>query len=537
MKNKKFLYSMNNISDSVFDKYYKYEARLEGAQAARKRKFMKACALAACLTLCVCIGIALILPALIGKEPEHPDIETLPATFEETPNENSQPVETNEESETSFETEGENDQTGETAVVTQEEATSKVTEDDTEGVTATVETENTDPYEIRVDDYTLVKNENGCYFIFDDISKYKNNSSNGSMVASEIEFKSIKEFKDTVTKGLLEDWQKSIVADFSSNGVDIQTCDFNNLYEPTSPQGSNVSKVYWNGDTYAYLVMVSDESFGFVRHHTKESYDEMYSYEYEQYFNRDTVTVIRVEESDGKEITHYKTSTGVSLHKERYTLTNGNITVKVDRNYYSSDDTLRRITLYCTEGNLYYTVTLYSLVEDPTDEWLLQFGLKRYVDEQDFANDMGIYSSTNLEFWIADNVDNFDFSEHQQRYGLMGGDEYYGKGYIPTVDEYNQQVDPEHCVIYTVTSYPDYSDKEKHISQIAITDPLVTLYGLINVNSTKEEFTRVMEANGFTVERTGTVKLVAKKGDYSISLGLNELVISVDIKNKHGIIF
>ena len=66
---------------------------------------------------------------------------------------------------------------------------------------------------------------------------------------------------------------------------------------------------------------------------------------------------------------------------------------------------------------------------------------------------------TNLEFWIAQNVDNVDWSKYQEKYGIMGGREFYGTGYTLTLDESGQQVDPEHCVIYTVTSYPDYSDK------------------------------------------------------------------------------
>ena len=515
----KFSRSINNIDDSIFNKYYNYEEKLKAQKAIKIRKRNKFIALAACLTLCVCVSVALILPAMKSTEPT---IEPDNILEVNTNNELSSPE----------------DSTGE-AATTEDSTSNNETSEDTviERETTTVETQNTHPYEIRVDDYTLVKNESGCYFIFDDISKYQKEYAEGSVVAADIPFGSIKELKDAVTKGLLEEWQKYGVAGFSDNGIDIQICDFNNLYEPTLPQECSTIEVYWEGETYSYLVMMSDESFGVVEYHTKESYDKRYSYEYEKFFDRDTITVTGFEERDGKEITHYKTSIGKLFRRERYTLTKGNITVQVDKDYYSLDDTLSRITLYCTGENLYYTVTLYSLAEDPSDEWLLQFGLKRYIDEQDFANDMGIYSSTNLEFWIADNVDNFDFSEHQQKYGLMGGDEYYGKSYTPTYDEYNQQVDPEHCVIYTITSYPDYSDKEKHISRIAITDPLVTLYGLINVNSTEEEFTRVMEANGFTVERTGAVGLIAKKGDYSISLCLNELVIRVDIKNEHGIIF
>ena len=267
-----------------------------------------------------------------------------------------------------------------TSVTETTEATTDSETEDTEETIVTLETENNEPYEIKVDDYTLIKNETGCYLTFDDISKYQNNSTSGSMIVGDITFDSIKEFKDTVTKGLLEDWQKAIVANFSNSGADIQTCDFNNLYEPMLPQGSNVIEVYWMGDTYAYLVMMSDESFGYVRYYTKEKYDQNYSYEYEEFFDRDTITVTGVEESDGKEITHYKTSTGVSEYQEMYTLTNGNKTIKVNRRYYSSDDIPNRVALYCSEGNLYYTVILYSLKEDPTDEWLLQFGLKRYIE-------------------------------------------------------------------------------------------------------------------------------------------------------------
>jgi len=78
--------------------------------------------------------------------------------------------------------------------------------------------------------------------------------------------------------------------------------------------------------------------------------------------------------------------------------------------------------------------------------------------------------NTNLEFWIAENVDDVDFLNYQMKYGMMGGKMYYGTGYVPTLDEYNQQVDPEQCVIYTVTSYPDYVNKTQHITRIEITD-------------------------------------------------------------------
>ena len=266
---------------------------------------------------------------------------------------------------------------------TDEETSEQTT---TEETTVTPETENNEPYEIKADDYTLIKNENGCYLKFDDISKYQNNSSNGSMVAGEITFDSIKEFKDRVTKGLLEDWEKQVVASFSNNGVDIQTCDFNNLYEPLFPQGSDIVGVGWKITSYYFMINNDNKYFGFINVLSYEEYEKQYTRDFENALNGDQITIESVEIVDEKEITYYKTPLA-SLKREAYTLQKGNITVLVDKQFSLTDLSISqsssipyRLTLYCSDGYRYYTVTLYSLQEDPTDEWLLQFGLKPYIE-------------------------------------------------------------------------------------------------------------------------------------------------------------
>ena len=144
---------------------------------------------------------------------------------------------------------------------------------------------------------------------------------------------------------------------------------------------------------------------------------------------------------------------------------------------------------------------------------------------------------SNLEFWIAENVDDVDFSNYQIKYGMMGGTEYYGTGYVPTIDEEGQQVDPEHCVLFTVTSYPDYSSKSQHITYISITDPLIEVYGL-TINSTQEEIRYQMEEkSGYEIEELGGNTLVARKGDYTFSFSPNKITIRVNVTNKQGIIF
>ena len=260
--------------------------------------------------------------------------------------------------------------------------------EDAEETTVTPETENNEPYEIKVDDYTLLKNENGCYLTFDDISKYQNNSSSGGAVVANVEFKSLKEFKDTVTKGLLTDDQKNIITRFSNNNNIIQTCDFNNLYEPIVPKECNLGNIYWSGTSYSFDISLDSGAFGGVTYLSKEDYDILYEL-YENFFNNDLMTITSVEEINGEIITNYKTSSAV-LKNIRYATEVGNRTVIIEKEYciesaYSDllgfiADVPYSITLYCIEGNKYYRVSISDLKYDPSYEWLLQFGLKRYVE-------------------------------------------------------------------------------------------------------------------------------------------------------------
>ena len=140
-----------------------------------------------------------------------------------------------------------------------------------------------------------------------------------------------------------------------------------------------------------------------------------------------------------------------------------------------------------------------------------------------------------LEFWITQNVNDFDFSSYQQKYGIMGGWEYYGTGYVPTTDENGQQVDPEHCVIYTVTNYPDYSSNSLCITRITITDPTVKVYGL-SMTSTHEEIRSTMTAEGFTVTESATA-IRAEKDNVRFTFTKDEIMISAEVTNNLGIVF
>jgi len=141
---------------------------------------------------------------------------------------------------------------------------------------------------------------------------------------------------------------------------------------------------------------------------------------------------------------------------------------------------------------------------------------------------------TNLEFWIAENVDEVDFSSYQEKYGLMGGREYYGTGYVPTTNKNGEQVDPEECVVYTVTSYPDYISNKRHITRISITDPSVTVYGL-TINSSADEVENVMRSYGF--KNSSGQGQTYTKGKVSIRFSREAIRINVKVRNLFKIQF
>ncbi len=144
-------------------------------------------------------------------------------------------------------------------------------------------------------------------------------------------------------------------------------------------------------------------------------------------------------------------------------------------------------------------------------------------------------TQTNLEFWIAENVHQFDFSGYQEKYGLFGGTEYYGTGYVPTMDG-DYPIDPERCVIYTVTSYPDYADIEQHVTAIHITDPNIYFYG-ISLESSFAEFDAALKKQGFQITSSGKTAHVAKKGKCTITMTQEYIRIMVEVENRTGIVF
>lgn len=146
---------------------------------------------------------------------------------------------------------------------------------------------------------------------------------------------------------------------------------------------------------------------------------------------------------------------------------------------------------------------------------------------------------TSLEFWVAQDVSGVDFSEYYY-VPAFGADIYYGKGYYPSeIKEDSEIVAPEHCIVYTVTAYPDYSSGGRFVTRIEITDPKINVYG-INCNSDMRDFDETFKNLGCTVQDKGLLH-IATYGKVNVALasydGLKALTVSVEVTNKEGIQF
>ncbi len=144
-------------------------------------------------------------------------------------------------------------------------------------------------------------------------------------------------------------------------------------------------------------------------------------------------------------------------------------------------------------------------------------------------------ADTALEFWITEDVKNADLSAHEEIEGWIGAREYYGKGYGS---------DSEHHVKYLITAYPDYADGGAYVTEISVTDPAVSVYGL-TVTSSAEEFKEIFRGMDFALteeQRGERVVYTAKKHGISFSLSvgggaqsLPTLVIAAEVTNKENI--
>ncbi len=240
-------------------------------------------------------------------------------------------------------------------------------------------------------DYSFENKDGQSCIVFDDISQYVIDTNNrpGRKRLS-MSFSSLKEFKDTVTNGKLTDEQKSHIATmFKKENDVVLTCDFNNLYDAKLPPNISAGYISWSGEYYSIDLVFNSKLYGYLSYYKPSHFKYFFENDYETFFDRDLIHVTETKDlGNGKTATYYYTEFGKFV-KVRYSLDAGGKTIIVDKQYTLEIDwddmrvssTIPScIELYCDEGDKGWTVSIYDPPKDPTDEWLIQFGLTPYVE-------------------------------------------------------------------------------------------------------------------------------------------------------------
>lgn len=101
-----------------------------------------------------------------------------------------------------------------------------------------------------------------------------------------------------------------------------------------------------------------------------------------------------------------------------------------------------------------------------------------------------------LEFWILQNVTEYDFSDYTRDvYELGSRGAYYGKRYEITPTGKMDFTTP--LIEYSLNGWPDLSDKQVYITRIWITDPDVKIYGL-SIDNTMAEWQGGLTDKGYS---------------------------------------
>lgn len=148
-----------------------------------------------------------------------------------------------------------------------------------------------------------------------------------------------------------------------------------------------------------------------------------------------------------------------------------------------------------------------------------------------------INQNADFDLLFLQDVKNADLSEfgYLPGFGCSG---YYHKKYENCFSDADEITYPDNgaYVLYTVTSYPDYSDNTRFVTRIEITDPAVAFCGDNTVTDCERMFD-YFRKQGFKVAQESW-GLSATKGRLRIQWDTNtRLTIGYEVQNRNGIVF
>ena len=226
-------------------------------------------------------------------------------------------------------------------------------------------------------------------------------------------FQSVKDMKASIINGNLSSSEMEALVRFPKNDSGYIICvDLENLYDAALPTDADLIHVKWYGGAYnyrfyftypgcspklnSYLYMIDQEEVKPHSEYINKEYYEKLSDNYETY------TYIKSESIPERNATaHYynythsiKNTSYVYLRQGRcvdlcYQLEGNGKSIYVketydcvtsDLSFLEANSAPCSVTITGKQDDLYFEVTLYGFSSKPTEDWLLSFGLKPYVE-------------------------------------------------------------------------------------------------------------------------------------------------------------
>ena len=201
-------------------------------------------------------------------------------------------------------------------------------------------------------------------------------------------FKSLEELKDTIINNKFTDSQLNIIRrDFVDKDTKkIQICNPNKLYQAVYPEKYEATMLVWEGLSYGW---VFDNSYGNINYITKERFDYSYKQDFSDFTEMQTVSKTEKIEDRDSTVTYYTTVAG-EFKRVCYKLEQGEKTLYVAEKYclegytdYTKNnvslDIPKSITILGEQKNEYFRVFLSKLEQRPSEEYLLEFGLRELL--------------------------------------------------------------------------------------------------------------------------------------------------------------
>ena len=202
-----------------------------------------------------------------------------------------------------------------------------------------------------------------------------------------INFDSLEQLKNTIINNKFTDRQLDIIRrDFVDKDTKkIQICNPNKLFQVVYPEKFEVTKFIWKGLTYAWI-LDNEESSLSMSYITKEGFDSLYKQEISEIGELATITKTEKIDDRNSTVSYYTTVAG-EFKRVCYKLEQGEKILYVAETYYLkgytdyiknnvSLDVPKYITILGEQKNEYFRVFLSKLEQRPSEEYLLEFGLR-----------------------------------------------------------------------------------------------------------------------------------------------------------------